>query len=78
MLETMGVKALPELKKEHLKEIDDWIINGSTIQVNYPDETMKILEKIMDENIGNIQYNEDPIDKNDIPGHIFNHSLSVR
>lgn len=78
MLETMGVKALPGLKKEHLKEIDDWISNGSTIQVNYPDETMKILEKIMDENIGNSQYNEDPIDKNDIPGHIFNHSLSVR
>src|SRR5699024_3161427 len=36
-LSKMGVKTLKKLKRKHVEKIENWIENGTPIQVDYPD-----------------------------------------
>ncbi|MBX7095304.1 MAG: glycosyl transferase [Flavobacteriales bacterium] len=45
----MGVAVIPSLRKRHLSKIEEWLKNDSIIAVNYPDETEKIIDLILEE-----------------------------
>jgi uncharacterized protein (TIGR00661 family) len=47
MLQSMGVKKIKKLKENKTNEIIDWIENGTSIKVNYPDNSEIIVEKII-------------------------------
>ena len=47
VLETMGVPVLKSLKKKHLDKIRDWVDNGQVVDVDYPDMTEQIIERIL-------------------------------
>lgn len=46
-LEKMGVPVLRELKNRH-QQIESWLSQEEIIKVNYPDQTLQILQKILD------------------------------
>jgi len=46
-LEEMGIPVIKSLKKKHLKKIEEWVLNGKIIPVNYPDMTEGILNDII-------------------------------
>lgn len=46
-LKAIGVPVIKSLKKKHVETIQKWTISGENIVVNYPDETEKILESIL-------------------------------
>lgn len=48
-LKSMGVPVIKSLKNKHLKKIIDWVNNGPIIEVDYPDITEEILNKILTE-----------------------------
>lgn len=50
-LESMGVPVLPGLSKKYIPEIEKWIKDDRIIEVNYPDETEKIIDLILDKHI---------------------------
>ncbi|GAB3820597.1 glycosyltransferase family protein [Pontibacter rugosus] len=49
-LKHMGVATMKNLKKKHLHKIEDWLEEGLPVQVDYPDETDAIVERIVREN----------------------------
>lgn len=49
-LQHLGVGAIKNLKKKHLPKIHEWLEHGQTIQVDYPDETEAIVQRIVQEN----------------------------
>ena len=46
-LKKMGVPVIKSLKKKHIQTIQDWINTDQNIQVNYPNETEKIIDNII-------------------------------
>ncbi|MCC9138555.1 glycosyltransferase family protein [Pontibacter silvestris] len=50
VLKHMGVTTIKNLKKKHLPAIYGWMKEGQPVQVNYPDETDAIVERIVREN----------------------------
>ena len=46
-LKVIGVPVIKSLKKKHVETIQEWTMSGKYITVNYPDETEKILENIL-------------------------------
>lgn len=48
-LGNMGVPVIKSLKRKYEYDIELWLNNYSPIQVNYPNETMAIIEKIVNE-----------------------------
>jgi uncharacterized protein (TIGR00661 family) len=46
-LKEMGVPVLKSLKMKHIDKLKTWIAVGSTIEVNYPDNTEEIIENIL-------------------------------
>jgi len=46
-LNEMGVPVIRSLKPEYADEIIKWIANGQHIEVNYPDSTEEIIDKIL-------------------------------
>jgi uncharacterized protein (TIGR00661 family) len=51
-LKKMGVSVLKSLKKKHLHKVEKWLYNkNKTIEVDYPDETELIIDRIIDENV---------------------------
>lgn len=46
-LKAIGVPVIKSLKKKHVDTIQEWTMSGKNIAVNYPDETEKILESIL-------------------------------
>ena len=45
----MDVPVMKSLKKKHADVIEKWLNKGKIIDVNYPDITSSILERIVDE-----------------------------
>jgi len=50
-LEQMGVPVLKSLKKKNLKKIENWIQNGKSPKVDYPDVTEEIVDNIFDKHL---------------------------
>src|SRR5690606_36491260 len=48
-LESLGVPALKNLKDTQSPLVEEWIQSDRVIQVDYPDLTEKIIERIMEE-----------------------------
>jgi hypothetical protein len=57
----MNVTVIPSLKKKHLHLLDAWLNKPIGIQVDYPDETDALLDKIIQRHAGQQQdhYNFD-------------------
>ena len=51
VLKTMDVPVMKSLKKKHAEVLEKWLNKGRVIDVNYPDITASILERIVDEQI---------------------------
>jgi uncharacterized protein (TIGR00661 family) len=47
-LKNLGVPVIKSLKKKHLQKIINWVSSGKVIPVNYPDDTEKILNDIIE------------------------------
>ena len=45
-LELMGVPVIKNLKDKHFDKIDNWLTSDEKVEVNYPDQTQKILSMI--------------------------------
>ena len=52
-LKKMGVPVLKSLKLKHIEKIDNWIKEGILVEVDYPDNTSEIIERILSENAMN-------------------------
>jgi len=50
-LKDMGVPVIKSFKKKYIKNIKDWIENDTVIEVDYPDITEQIIDKILEENL---------------------------
>ncbi|MFI5203885.1 MAG: glycosyltransferase family protein [Flavobacteriales bacterium] len=50
-LKQMGVQVIQSLKRKNIRKIEDWINHGKIIEVDYPDETEMIVDKILRENL---------------------------
>ena len=48
-LKQIGVPVLKRLRKKHIPTLHDWINSEQTIDVHYPNETLAILQQILDE-----------------------------
>jgi uncharacterized protein (TIGR00661 family) len=61
VLQSMNVTVIPSLKKKHLHLLDAWLNKPIGIQVDYPDETDALLDKIIQRHAGQQQdhYNFD-------------------
>ncbi|MES2892692.1 MAG: glycosyltransferase family protein [Bacteroidota bacterium] len=46
-LKAMGIPVLKKLKKKYIDKIDAWVESGAIIDVDYPDNTAEILDKIL-------------------------------
>lgn len=46
-LKKMGVKIVKHLRKKHIPKIEEWVLHGKAIKVNYPDQTAVIIETII-------------------------------
>ena len=47
----MGVSVIKSFKKKHIPTISDWLETSKTVTVNYPDETGKIVDRIIQNHI---------------------------
>lgn len=45
----LGVPVIKSLKKKHLEKVKDWLYLSRPIQVDYPDETSAILDRILEQ-----------------------------
>lgn len=52
MLKSMGVKVMKKLNSDHLKKLNEWIMDDSIVEVNYPDNTKKIVDIIVANHAG--------------------------
>jgi uncharacterized protein (TIGR00661 family) len=51
-LKNMGVSVMKSLKKKHLPKIEKWLYNyNKAFNIDYPDETALIIDRIIDENV---------------------------
>lgn len=50
VLKSMGVSLIKNLKKKQMPEIENWLNEGKTISVNYPDLTEDIVDRILGSN----------------------------
>lgn len=55
-LKDMGVPVIKKLKLKHVPKILDWVENGRKIQVNYPDITEQIVNKLIAEHAGETKF----------------------
>jgi hypothetical protein len=44
----MGVPVLKKLRKKYIDKIDAWVEKGPIVDVNYPDNTGEILDRILE------------------------------
>ena len=54
-LALMGIPVIKSLKPKHDHIIEDWLINGKTVQVDYPEQTQKIVDLIIEKHINRIK-----------------------
>jgi uncharacterized protein (TIGR00661 family) len=50
-LKDMGVPVIKSFKKKYIKNIKDWIDDDTIIEVDYPDITEHIIDKLLEENL---------------------------
>ncbi|TXK52184.1 glycosyl transferase [Pontibacter qinzhouensis] len=50
VLQHMGIPTIKSLKKKHLPALHQWLAEGQTVPVHYPDETEALVERIILEN----------------------------
>jgi|SRR5690554_671168 len=55
-LEAFGIPVLPNLKPKQLPLLESWIKTGRAIQVDFPDLTEKIIDKIIDEQVNAVHH----------------------
>jgi uncharacterized protein (TIGR00661 family) len=48
-LKDLGVPVIKSLKEKHYEIIKDWIANGKSIKVNFPDNTQQVLDRVFSE-----------------------------
>ncbi|SMO60767.1 glycosyltransferase family protein [Solitalea koreensis] len=46
-LRLLGVPVIKKIGKDFVQKISDWVLNGTYIKVNYPDETASIVENLV-------------------------------
>lgn len=51
VLKSMGVTVIKSFKKKHLPEIKQWVKHGRSIEVNYIDNTEKIIDTIIEKHL---------------------------
>jgi uncharacterized protein (TIGR00661 family) len=59
VLESMGVPVVKSLKTKHHDKLKKWLQDDKIVQVNYPNITAQIVEKIIAENINKKQITKD-------------------
>ena len=47
----MGVPVVKSLRDKHLDPVADWLNQGEAIPVNYPDETARIINQLLREQL---------------------------
>ncbi|RYD82015.1 MAG: glycosyl transferase [Sphingobacteriales bacterium] len=47
VLKSMDVPVMKSLKSKHINVLEEWLQNGKAVEVNYPDNTAEIVEKIL-------------------------------
>jgi uncharacterized protein (TIGR00661 family) len=62
-LEKMGVSVIKSLKKKHIKTINNWMLGDKIIPVNYPDDTAKIVRRLLDAHLPVSPHGAQPIKK---------------
>lgn len=50
-LKDMGVPIIKALKKKYIKDIINWVASDIIVEVNYPDNTEQIIDKLLQENL---------------------------
>ena len=50
-LKDMGVPVVKALKKKFIKDIINWVETDTIVEVNYPDITEQIIDKLLQENL---------------------------
>lgn len=50
-LEQMGVPVISTLNISYLPEIMEWVNSGKVLQIDYPDETDKVIEQVINEHL---------------------------
>jgi len=50
-LKDLGVPVIKALKKKYIKDIINWIENNTIVEVNYPDITEQIIDRLLKENL---------------------------
>ena len=48
-LKDLGVPVIQKLSKKYIKQLRKWVKNNDRVEVNYPDETQMIIDKMMSE-----------------------------
>ena len=46
-LETLGIPVLKNLKKKRLPKIEEWVSQGKSLEINYPDITEEIIDMVL-------------------------------
>jgi uncharacterized protein (TIGR00661 family) len=46
-LETLGIPVLKNLKKKRLPQVEDWVRQGKSLEINYPDITEEIIDMVL-------------------------------
>lgn len=49
-LKLMGVPVIRSLKLKHAPVVNSWLTEGKLVEVDYPDETQKIIDHVIDQN----------------------------
>ncbi len=52
MLKSMGVPVVKKLKEKHADKIKNWLEDNTIVKVNYPDNTEKIIDTIIENHAG--------------------------
>lgn len=52
VLQSMGVTVMKSLKKKHTEVLEKWFHSANNVEVNYPDETEELLDKIIQRHTG--------------------------
>lgn len=59
VLQSMGVSVMPGLKSKHLHHLETWLNSMKPVQVDYPDETEALLNKIIQRHAGQKLQNDE-------------------
>ena len=52
-LKSLGVAVMKSLKKKHYDKLESWLLDGKVVEVDYPDVTEEIVDKIIADHLAN-------------------------